>query len=321
MEFHLIVDSNYLLNQHVYSLVKSNILYGKLMSTLLDSANKLKKLHSFERVYFVSDARHSWRKKIYPEYKGTRKKDTSVDWNFVFTTYDQFKAKCSENKIAKVFEHQGIEGDDWIAKLVKRNNAKGISNLIVSSDKDLLQLVKCSTQKPNYMNMMMNNEHFTGKLYLPKGYELLLEEHSTPSNSLFGVEEDDIEQFVINLQNNRKVEVVDDEESLFCKLIAGDKKSDNIPSVFIRNDRGIGESGAMTIYDLYKKQHPDPINFCSREFVERASLTVAENKKDTSEKTISQIQKDIARNIKLIVLEDRFMPTELSETMQRMMLS
>lgn len=317
MEFNLLIDGNYLLSQHTFALAKSNMLYGKLLPTLFDSINKLKKLHSFNRVYVVSDSRGSWRKQVYADYKGKRKRDSSINWDFVFQTFDQFKAKCSEELHVKVLEHPSVEGDDWISKVVKRQNNEGFSNLIVSSDKDLLQLVKCSTVQPNYMNVMMNNDYYNGRLYLPKGYELLVQEHATPVNSLFGISEEDIDQLIINLQVNKKTEVVDHEEALFCKVIGGDKKTDNIPSVYVKNDRGIGEAGAMTIYELYKKQYPEPINFCTKEFVERASLTVTENKKDTAKEVIETVQKCVARNLKLIVLEERFMPKDLAENMNK----
>jgi len=317
MEFQLIMDGNYLLSQHVFALVKSNMLFGKLAKALEDTAKKLRRLHPFTRVYLVSDSRGSWRKQVYSEYKATRKKDSTIDWNFVFNTYDDFKKKCEEIGI-KVVEFPSVEGDDWIAKIIKKNNANGISNLIVSSDRDLLQLVSCTTQQPSYINMMMTNDMFNAKLFMPKGHELLIDEHATPSNSLFGVEEEDVEQFVINLQTNRKMEIVCNEEKLFCKLVGGDKKSDNIPSVYEKNGRGIGDSGALTLYNLYKKNYPEPISFCTKDFVQRAALTVAENKKETSDDTIKAVEKNLARNLKLIALEDRFLPRELSETMERM---
>lgn len=318
MEFNLIIDGNYLLSQHVFALTKSNMLFGKLAKALEDSTKKLRKLHPFTKTYIVSDSKGSWRKTVYSEYKATRKKDTTIDWNFVFNTYDDFKKKCEELGI-KVVEHPMIEGDDWVAKIVKKNNEKGISNLIISSDRDLLQLVTCTTQIPSFINVMMNNEMFNSKLYLPKGYELLVEEHATPSNSLFGVEEEDIEQFIINLQTNRKIDIVCNEEKLFCKLVGGDKKSDNIPSVYEKNGRGIGDAGALTLYNLYKKNYPDPINFCTKEFVQKTALTVAESKKETAPETIQSVEKNLARNLKLIALEDRFLPKDLSETMERML--
>ena len=318
MEFNLCLDGNYLLNLNVFALIKSNMLFGRLAKSLEDSVKKLRRIHPFAKVYLVSDSRGSWRKKIYKEYKATRKKDNTIDWGFIFNTYDDFKKKCEEIGV-KVVEYSSIEGDDWIAKIVKKNNVKGISNLIVSSDRDLLQLVTCSTVQPSYMNMMVTNEMFGSKLFLPKGYELIVEENAIPSHSLFGVEEQDIEQFIINLQTNRKSEVVCNEEKLFCKLIGGDKKSDNIPSVYEKNGRGIGDTGALTIYGLYKKIYPEPIKFCTKDFVQRAALTVAESKKETSEETIQIVEKNLARNLKLIALEDRFLPRELSETMERML--
>lgn len=42
----------------------------------------------FTNIYLVSDSKEkSWRKKIVDDYKGTNKKDTDIDWNFVYTAY------------------------------------------------------------------------------------------------------------------------------------------------------------------------------------------------------------------------------------------
>ena len=82
-------------------------------------------------------------------YKSTRKKDSDIDWNFVYETYSQFK---KDVKI-KVFESQSTEGDDWISFLISESNSKFQSNMVISNDYDIKQLLKYDINNL-YINFM-----------------------------------------------------------------------------------------------------------------------------------------------------------------------
>ena len=72
----LIVDLNYVLMRVVFSLNKSNILYGNLTRALETAVLSYKQWFPFQNVYLVSDSKDkSWRKSIYSKYKENRKKD------------------------------------------------------------------------------------------------------------------------------------------------------------------------------------------------------------------------------------------------------
>ena len=90
------------------------------------------------------DSKHYWRRDYFPNYKANRKKDreqSSYDWGEIFTLLNQIKDEVKDNFPYKVLEVYGAEADDIIAILLKscpewdRN-----INLIVSSDKDFIQL-------------------------------------------------------------------------------------------------------------------------------------------------------------------------------------
>ena len=90
------------------------------------------------------DNRHYWRRDYFPHYKATRKKDresSGHDWNAIFTNLNLVRDEIKEYFPYKVIDVDGAEADDIIAILVKRLSDwdKGI-NLIVSSDKDFIQL-------------------------------------------------------------------------------------------------------------------------------------------------------------------------------------
>ena len=90
------------------------------------------------------DSRHYWRRDYFPNYKANRKKDreaTGHDWNEIFANLNQIRDEVKENFPYKVIDVYGCEADDIIAILINKwpNWDKNI-NLIVSSDKDFIQL-------------------------------------------------------------------------------------------------------------------------------------------------------------------------------------
>lgn len=88
------------------------------------------------------DARVYWRKEIFPFYKVHRKKDRQAspyNWNKIFDFLYMIKEELKKNFPYKVLEVPGAEADDIIAVLAKESTS---SVLIISSDKDFLQLQK-----------------------------------------------------------------------------------------------------------------------------------------------------------------------------------
>ena len=90
------------------------------------------------------DSKHYWRRDYFPNYKANRKKErknSGHDWDFIFTSLNSIRDELREHFPYKVLDVYGAEADDIIATLVKRcpDWDKNI-NLIVSSDKDFIQL-------------------------------------------------------------------------------------------------------------------------------------------------------------------------------------
>ena len=126
----LIIDGNFLLNRMVFTLHKNNILFGSLNKSLELSLTNYRKWYPFMNIYLVSDSKEkSWRKKIKSTYKTNRKKDSTIDWDFVYNTYKDFK-KEQQRRGVKVFESPEIEGDDWISYIVEKSNESGRSTLV-----------------------------------------------------------------------------------------------------------------------------------------------------------------------------------------------
>lgn len=106
-----------------------------------------------EVIIAVDSNKGYWRSKVFPYYKGARKKqrtDSDLDWPTIFSIIDTIKAELIEVFPYKVLQIDEAEGDDIIAVMTKwlyNNNVsdKGFFDepkpiLIISNDKDFKQL-------------------------------------------------------------------------------------------------------------------------------------------------------------------------------------
>lgn len=94
----------------------------------------------------------SWRKGFFSEYKANRKttRDASaLDWNEVFRLINMVTDEIRENLPYKVVRVESAEADDIIGALAEHTNEFGNHEpvMIVSNDKDFLQLQKYSNVK------------------------------------------------------------------------------------------------------------------------------------------------------------------------------
>lgn len=316
MGIDLIIDGNYILSKLVFTLHKHNLLYGGLHKALENNINTYRKWHSFTNVYLVSDSKEkSWRKDIVDTYKGTRKKDTDIDWNFVYTAYEEFKKSLKGH--IRVLEESKIEGDDWLSYLTEKANKEGRSTLIVSNDYDIKQLVTYGTS-PLYINMMTNEMYNKEKLFLPKNYKTFMNIVSKlPNDDIFDLNDNSEFLGLLNRFINRyEIHEINSVESLITKIISGDQ-SDNITSVWsvVKNGkkRGIGSSGSQTIYNEYINEFGE-IDLRDPDLYENIADLICEKKK-LSKSNITSIVKNIELNFKLIDLRISNLPIEILDKM------
>lgn len=312
----LIIDGNYILSRLVFTLHKNNILYGALEQSLDNAISNYRKWYPFANVYLVSDSKEkSWRKQLTKTYKATRKKDSDIDWSFVYNTYGDFKD--SLNTI-KVLEAPHVEGDDWISYVCEKSNSEGRSTIIVSNDYDIKQLVKYSLD-PLWINLMSNEMYNREKLFLPKNYQVFLNKvKSLPNNDIFDLNDNsDFIHLLDKFINKYEVNEVDYVKSLVVKLISGDK-SDNISSVWSQTSkngrkRGIGEKGAQSIYQEYLEEFGE-IDLKDPDLYENIADLICEKKK-VSKTQIEKIVENIQYNSKLIDLRTNNIPSDIINTM------
>ena len=316
MNADLLIDGNYVLSRLVFTLHKHNLLFGGLHKALETAVGNYRKWYPFTNVYLVSDSKEkSWRKDYTTNYKGTRKKDSDIDWDFVYTAYGEFKSSLKNQMM--VLEAPRVEGDDWLSYLVEEANKNERSVIIVSNDYDIKQLVNYSLN-PLTINIMTNEMYNKEKLFLPKNYQIFVNKVSNlPNNDIFSL--NDNSEFLSLLDrfiNKYEVNEVDSMESLIIKIISGDQ-SDNIGSAWsvIKNGRkrGIGVKGGKSIYDLYKKEFGE-IDLFDKDLYENIADLICESKK-LSKVDMPLIIKNIKNNFQLIDLRISNLPDEIIEVM------
>ena len=312
----LILDGNYLLNKNTFTLHKNNLLFGALHKSLENTVNNYRKWYPFANVYLVSDSKEkSWRKQLTTSYKATRKKDSDIDWTFVYGAYGEFKESMSG--LVKVLEAPHVEGDDWISFLVTKANKEGRSTIIVSNDYDIKQIVSYGVD-PLFINIMTNEMYNKEKLFLPKNYQIFLNKVShLPSDDIFNLNDNsDFLNLLDRFINKYELNEINPVESLVIKIISGDQ-SDNIGSAWsvVKNGkkRGIGAKGAQTIYNEYISEFGE-INLDDPDLYENIADLICEKKK-LSKTQIESIVENIKSNVKLIDLRLHNLPDEIIEKM------
>lgn len=307
----LIIDGNYILNRNVFSLHKDRLLYGNLQDSLEQSTESYCDWFPFSKKYFISDSDGNWRKELYPEYKGNRSKTEDIDWEFVYTTYNEFKDNLPPS--IEIREKSMVEGDDWISYLTKYYNDLGESVLIVSNDGDIKMILESSK---SYMNIMVNEVYSHNNIYLPEDYDTWLSMYSASlgPRDLFDDDHNfkiETVNFIKSLIHTRNVKTVDHKRVLFEKIITGDK-GDNIKSVYIKNNRGLGAKSGEKLYDQYVELFGEP-KFDSDCF-DRVSDLIMEFKKEDDDEVYDSIRENVNFNNKLVNLHS--IPTDIKKIME-----
>ena len=146
--------------------------YSGLLHIGLTMLSNMPDLFKPDRILFLWDDKESWRKKIYPEYKGNRTKDSEIR-NKVYPQMDVFKRILSLAGISNI-QTPTLEADDLIGILTEDLNARDENVVILSSDKDLLQLLR-----PNVIQIRGWKDR---KVYLWT-HDRLLDEYKIPPRS------------------------------------------------------------------------------------------------------------------------------------------
>jgi 5'-3' exonuclease len=290
---------------------------------MIDFCSILKNIGSIVNdVVFIKDS-HSWRKELLleHEYKGNRKRtQDNIDMLGFGEAVNNFTETLINYGI-KVSQADRSEGDDLIYAWTKDLFDAGKSSLILSTDKDLNQLVKC-----------VNDVHIiqyspvANKLYVSKESNDIIKNidsrREIQMENLFdelftiSIENDPFEKFISGMD----IEEVYPEAIRFAKIIGGDV-SDNIYPVYFKQgdgttkSKGLGPKTVTKIYETFKGKLGCDFDYhiYSNDDVMKILCNIiyeiAKIKDD--EFTKRMLLENIRTNTKLVALTDESIPSDV----------
>jgi 5'-3' exonuclease len=327
----LLIDGNYFLHSRLFVLPrpKNGVMLedeasrASLMRKLaIDLASEVRKMRGFiDKVVVAVDAR-SWRKDLFPtaEYKGTRKADSSIDWNAVYDVYEEFQNILQKHGVV-VHKIEGAEADDvlfgWSTLLIN----KGRNSIIWTGDKDLIQLVNYSKANDSYALWYSPVQK---SLYCFKDFiDVLNTSETTNTDDLLfnlstysGVKEEYKLAIKDWIQSNKvKLTEVNCDEFMFNKLLIGDK-SDNIQSVVLwqKEMKGgklrtysITDKLADKIFQQYNKENSQFVidQLFNKDEIEKLADVVY---RVIGKSSVAQIKNNISQNMSLMMLHTKVIP-------------
>lgn len=100
--------------------------------------------NNYGELIIACDARNSWRREAFPYYKANRRlqreEEQLFDWKLVFEFFANIKQELKEFMPYRLVQVEGAEADDIIATLIHKFGPEGKRILILSGDKDFIQL-------------------------------------------------------------------------------------------------------------------------------------------------------------------------------------
>ncbi len=277
-------------------------------------------------IVFIRDS-HSWRKDLLleHEYKGNRKKtQDNIDMVGFGEAVNNF-TETLVNFGIKVSQADRSEGDDLIYAWSNYLFNSGKSSLILSTDKDLNQLIKCVNDIHIIQYSPVSN-----KLYVSKESNDIIKSirnrKEIQMENLFdelftiSIENDPFEKFV----NGTDVEEVYPEEIRFAKIIGGDVSDNIYPVYFKRGDgetksKGLGPKTVKKIYDTFKGKLDCDFDYhiySNDEVMKMLCNIIYEIAKINDEEfTKRMLLENIKTNTRLVALTNESIPSDIIDNM------
>lgn len=118
---------------------------GMVRHMILNSIRSYKTKFGAEygELVIACDNKNYWRRQLFPYYKANRKKNqeaSEVDWKAIFECLNKIRAELKEVFPYRVIDIESAEADDVIGTLCRAYADTGEKILILSGDKDFIQL-------------------------------------------------------------------------------------------------------------------------------------------------------------------------------------
>ena len=123
----------------------ANVEEGFFRHMVLNSIRSFKAKFSDEygELVIACDNKNYWRRQLFPYYKANRKKNrdnSNFNWKSIFESLDKIRSELKEVFPYRVIDIESAEADDIIGTLCKEFGNTNQKILIMSGDKDFIQL-------------------------------------------------------------------------------------------------------------------------------------------------------------------------------------
>lgn len=135
------------LGNHTNTELEEDLLRHMILNSIRSYNQKFK--NEYGEMIIACDAGNNWRKQIFPYYKANRRKNrekSELNWTQIFDTLGKVRDELKEYFPYRVIQVDGAEADDIIGTLADAFGDTSEKILIMSGDKDFVQLQK-------YMNV------------------------------------------------------------------------------------------------------------------------------------------------------------------------
>ena len=135
------------LGNHTNTEIEEELLRHMILNSIRSYNQKFK--NEYGEIIIACDASNNWRRQIFPYYKANRRKNrekSELNWTHIFDTLSKVREELKEYFTYRVIQIDGAEADDIIGTLVDKFGNTSEKILIMSGDKDFVQLQR-------YMNV------------------------------------------------------------------------------------------------------------------------------------------------------------------------
>ena len=143
IDLNQVMISNFMaqIGNHTNVEVEESLLRHMILNSIRSYMQKFKS--EYGEVVIACDDRRYWRREVFPYYKANRKKAreaSEIDWNAVFESLNTIRDELKMFFPYRVIQAEGAEADDVIGTLVEKFGNTSEKILILSGDKDFVQL-------------------------------------------------------------------------------------------------------------------------------------------------------------------------------------
>lgn len=136
------------LGNHTNTEVEEDLLRHMILNSIRSYNQKFK--NDYGEMIIACDAGNNWRREVFPYYKANRRKNrekSELNWTHIFETLNKVREELKEFFPYRVIHIDGAEADDVIGTLVHKFGNTSEKILIMSGDKDFVQLQRYNNVK------------------------------------------------------------------------------------------------------------------------------------------------------------------------------